>query len=49
MAPQALIVVSLMLRLFDRKIESNLRISSMIAIMHGCVGPNAAQEASKIN
>jgi hypothetical protein len=49
MAQQALIVVSLMLRLFDPKIESNVRTSSMIAIMHGCVEPHAAQEASKFN
>jgi hypothetical protein len=49
MAQQALVVISPMLRLFDSKIESHLRKSSTIAIMHGCVKPNAAQEASRMN
>jgi hypothetical protein len=32
-----------MLRLFDSKIESNLRAGSRVAIVHGCIEMHAAQ------
>jgi hypothetical protein len=35
--------ISLMLRLFDSRIESNLRVSFGFAIMHGSIQLHAAQ------
>jgi hypothetical protein len=36
-----------MLRLFDSRIESNLRVSVGFAIMHGSIKLHAAQQARK--
>jgi len=49
MAQQLSIAINPMLLLFHFKIESNFQKSSMVAIMHGCVESNAAQEARKLN
>jgi hypothetical protein len=49
MAQQVSIAINVMLRLFHLKIESNFQKSSTVAIMHGCVDSNAAQEARKLN
>jgi hypothetical protein len=46
MAQQVSIAINVMLRLFHLKIEPK---SSTVAIMHGCVDSNAAQEARKLN
>ena len=39
--------MNVMLRPFHFRIESNFEESSTVAIMHGCVESNAAQEAGK--